>query len=52
MKYSPQLYAMSNSAAVYADAMRVYGVSTVAQWMRISGHSLELALKAARLAHN
>jgi hypothetical protein len=51
MKYAPQRYAMSNSAAVYADAMRVYGVAHVAHWMRISGHSLTLALQAVRLAH-
>jgi hypothetical protein len=50
-KKLPTLNVMSKNAAVYADAMRLYGVTPVAHWMRISGRSLALALQAARLAN-
>jgi hypothetical protein len=47
----PLLAIMSKNAAVYADAMRLYGVTPVAHWMRVSGCSLALALQAVRLAN-
>jgi hypothetical protein len=47
----PTLNVMSKNAAVYADAMRIHGVFPVAQWMRVSGRSLALALQAVRLVH-